>query len=272
MKGSYYWWRKRAKQWRFRLRCSMNCLLSSHRPAPLYILSAPRSGSILFADFCNSLDGVQVHGEILNSTNDEGLPDSVRSERAIIAHIRRSIGSVPAAVGGAKFLLKQFGKRGLEYGVLPRAFPDAKVIVLYRNRICEQFISWKFAKTNGQWFRMDGTSASDSGGETFRVEPAEFEHFSESLRNDYREAFDNAWLRERMLLVEAGEFFSNPDLLFEHRVCPYLGVPFRPVSTQFSKLNKRPLGEVIENYDAVGELLETATLDIERTCLAAPRV
>lgn len=249
--------RRRIKQLANRMRILGACRFAGQLRQPVFILTTGRSGSNLFVDLCNSLDSVRFLGEILHPTSTVGLPGQVLSRRRLIAHIQRSLQSVPAACAGAKIHFEHLESRQTDVGLLRESFPNALVVLLYRNRIADQFVSWKLARESGHWI---GRSAADVARGRVRVDPDEFESYRERQISRYRMALSDEWIGDRVLTLEYETLAARPQEVFRDGVCPFLGAEYRPVGTDMVKQNTRPLRNVVENYDELADVLESALL------------
>src|SRR5262245_41730964 len=129
----YHWWLKR------------------HTPyQAVFIITTPRTGSNLLVNFLDRLPGTQCLPEVLNW----GLPIGPKpnaSTRRAIQHIRRSLQTLTAPIRGCKLFLKHLDNYGLRLAALDAAFPGSKYIVLYRESIAEQYVSYELARLTNQW-------------------------------------------------------------------------------------------------------------------------
>jgi LPS sulfotransferase NodH len=221
-----------------------------HRP--VFALATHRSGSNLLLDYAGQLTGVECLSEVLCTTLPYGIsPKQSRPEFAL-RHIRRSLHALSAPLRACKLMLDQLTDCWLTLDSLNAAFPDAAYLILYRQSLAEQFLSRESAKATDQWFLVDGQQRKQS---RVRIDPVRLRTYCDTIRNEYREIFDCAWLPERSVLLSYEELIANPEQCFAEQICPLLGVPPGPLTTNLRKQNTLPVEERVSNYREVAALL-----------------
>jgi hypothetical protein len=58
------------------------------------------------------------------------------------------------------------------------------------------------------------------------------------------------------LVISYEELEDDPQSAFAEKICPYIGMPFSPVTTAFTKRVTKPMSEVVANRDEVSHLAE----------------
>jgi len=64
-----------------------------------------------------------------------------------------------------------------------------------------------------------------------------------------------------IVLIAYEDLCRDPNAIVRSRICPLLGLPPTPVSTNLVKQDARPLQQVIENYSDVESFLQSAKRD-----------
>jgi len=226
------------------------------RPAgqhAIVVLSAGRDGSNLLVDYLNNLDSVQIVGEVLNPALPYGLRERWISPAATLRHVRRSLRAIPAPHAGVKIHFAQLRARGLTADHLHQALPEARLIILYRQSIADQFVSLKLAVASGQWVGAAGrTQPRDL---TLRIDEQELLDYCRTIRGYYEQLCDQPWVPACSLWLSYEQLSREAQAIFSERVLPFLGLPAAEVRTRMVKQNTRDLPQVVENYHQVKDLL-----------------
>ena len=246
-------WRGLFRLWRHRLNLAYHWGLRPHAAyQPLFVLATPRTGSTLLTDYLRRLRGVTCRGEVLNLALPIGLRRDELSSAKAIRHIRRSFQAMRQPIRGCKLLLLQMQECGLTVDELDAAFPDAMYLILYRESMAEQFISFQCARATGEWvLRRD----QDRRQVRVEIDPEELEAFCDATRRDYEVLLANDWLRERSILLSYEELIADHGTCFVERVCPFLGVPASEPATRMLKQNVLPMADRVVNFAEVAETI-----------------
>lgn len=219
---------------------------------PLFVLATHRSGSNLLIDYLNRTGGIACHSEVLCSA----LPFAPVGRRykpaRALAHLRRSLHSLPAPVRGCKLMLDQLHNARLQVADLVQAFPDARFLVLYRQSLAEQFLSLKAANLTNQWVLRAGQEAK---AVRVRIERTELRSYCDRTKAAYRKLLDSPELAERAVLLSYEELTADPAHWLSERICPLVGAPRGEPATELRKQNTAPLAQRVENYREVEALL-----------------
>ncbi|MBI3252401.1 MAG: sulfotransferase [Candidatus Omnitrophica bacterium] len=216
---------------------------------PVFVIATKRSGSNLLISYLNSIPGVAFLPEILNPDMSYGLRRRWISRAAVLRHIVHSIHYTPTRICGAKLIFMCLQRHGLVLEDLKAAFPNARFIVLYRESLIDQFISFKAAEFTGQWVWTPDYRVPPP----FRFDREEFGRFRRRIEGLYRDVFKSIWLRDRSVVLSYEELTRDAQGIFEEHIFPLLGVPASPVFTEMRKQNTRPLSEAVENYGEIEE-------------------
>ena len=181
-------------------------------------------------------------------------PRQVRPETAL-KHLRRSLHTLDSPIRGCKLMLDQLAQCRLSLDGLLAAFPDARFLVLYRQSLAEQFVSWQLAKATNQWILLDGQNVSEA---SIPIDPSNLRSYCEKIRAAYRSVLDCSWLPERSVLLSYEELTANPIKWLSEHICPSLAVPYAPPETKLRKQSTQSLSQRVANYDEVAALLASS--------------
>jgi LPS sulfotransferase NodH len=235
------------------LRLLRHWWLRPHRPyTPLFVVASFRSGSNLLMDYLQQLPEVGCRGEVLGRATPIG-PRRARLPPAVaMRHIRYSLQGLKTSVRACKLILDHLANCRLSIGDLDAAFRGAKYIVLYRQSLADQFVSFKTALLTGQWTLRAGQPPKHA---KITIDPAELKAYCERVRSGYQNVLGQAWLGERAVLVSYEELIDRPCYWLHEHIGPLIGVcGARPVS-RLRKQGTQPLEQRIENYREVAALL-----------------
>lgn len=234
------------------------------RPAPpsctFFVIAQARTGSYLFSSLLDSHPEVACGDEVLNPDFRVGLPPGPHPIGTVRRHLRNSVWSLDAPVVGAKLLVGHFQVAGYPPEMLVADFPAARLFVLYRRNVFEQFVSLKRAQALGRW-----KTRGDQGREPphrLRIDPAEFEVFADQKLANLQRLLQVRKIRERAEVLAYEDFSTRPQEIFASRVFPRLGVVSLPVQTQLRRTRQHHLESVVENYREVEDLARWEIQDI----------
>jgi LPS sulfotransferase NodH len=253
-------WLECRRSWH-RLHLLQHWWLKRHTPyQAFFVLATHRSGSNLLIDYLSRLADVQCHCEILCPV----FPDGPRY----------SLQTLHAPIRGCKLMLDQLADYRLTLDHLDACFPNAKYLILYRQSLVEQYLSWRAARSTNQWvmFKERGSAdgpvfhgAAKAGDQRaaraeprqvrVSIDPSELRAYCEKTRGAYREILRHAGLSQRVVLLSYEELTSNPGRCLGELICPLLGVPPIEPQTCLRKQNTLPLAERIVNYSEVAALV-----------------
>jgi LPS sulfotransferase NodH len=238
-----------------RLRLFRRWWLEPHRPyTPLFVLASFRCGSNLLVDYLNQLPGVACRGEVLCPSLPIGPRQSGLHPLAASRHIKFSLQGLKTPVRGCKLMLDQLDACRLTIHAIDAAFPGAKYVVLYRQSLADQFVSFKTALTTRQWVRRAGQPPKHTA---VTVDQAELRAYCDRMQGAYRELLGQAWLEPRTVLLSYEELIAQPSYWLGQQIGPLLGVSGVQPVTRLWKQGIQPLQQRIENYRDVAALLES---------------
>ena len=204
--------------------------------SPLCVVSTPRVGSNLLLDYLRCLPGVSLRGEVLHPSTVAGT-GAGRSRSAVLRHLRRSVQAQPGRVRGVKLPLGHLEQRGLDLRDVGSVLDDVRWIVLYRQSLAEQYVSWRCARRTGQWTSRGGRAPQDR---PLEVDVDDFSAWVDGVRGRYdavrRLERGGCW---QWLSYE--ELVADPDRFVGERLAGWLGVPSAPLRTDLRKQAVVPL-------------------------------
>ena len=86
-------------------------------------------------------------------------------------------------------------------------------------------------------------------------DPKTLLQYFEDLENHYAELQLLLSKHEPLYLTYEGDILNNPILSYEN-ICSYLGIPIHPVNIKHKRTNPFELSQLIENYEAVAEVMQ----------------
>ena len=238
--------RNRLKVQRFRSRIRLHYDFVRYKSIPktsLFVLATGRSGSHLLVSYLNSLPDVTMRGEVLNERQPGGIgPCTVQR---LHKPIRMSTLRHPTSIGGVKFLLEQVRNKGLVLSELRNHCPEVKFLVLYRKSLGEQFVSQRISKKTKEFNRLKGQLVTH---ETVLVDSEKFIKFCQRQRQRYDDLRADQFVMDNSLWMSYEELTESKESLFKEKVCPFLEVPYSPLTTMLIRQNRQRLSDKVENY------------------------
>lgn len=239
-----------------RLRIGLNYFFNREDRQAVFIIATRRSGSNLLTGYLNSIPGVTIGPEILNSSMYYGLRERFISKRAVLRHIRHSLNAYRKRICGAKLLAVQMEHYGITMEDLKRHFPNARFIVLYRKSLLDQFISLKIAERTDCWQQLYGETVPEPLS-SIAVNTEEFKAFAEFVPKFYAGIFANEWMKERSVCVSYEELKDDAQRVFQEKIFGFLGTTRPILLSRYIKQNRRPVSEVVRNFDEIVDFKET---------------
>lgn len=225
--------------------------LQPGKASPIFILCMQRTGSSLLFDYLSHIPDSKFSFEMLNNEMSEGIRhDSPKAK--VLNHIKYTIYSLNTKVLGAKFFLDQLLVHRLELADLTRLFPCAKFLLLYRKNLAEQYVSLEIARRTNEWFYYGNKPEFT---ETIHVDLKGLLYFAENCREKYAEIFQNKLFKQHGLAISYESVVEDFAALMVKKLSVFLGLPPWDFDSELKKRNRRPLQEIIENYDELADTL-----------------
>lgn len=234
------------------LRALALTLYSRRAPGdPLFVITPmPRSGSTLLVSYLNSLPGVTIAGEPLNHQTSIGIRRRLVTKSQVIRHLAGTIGHLDGIVRGAKLVGGQLETRGITINDLTARFPRSRLILIYRESILNQFVSLAVARATREW---SGRKEFDG---RITISLRDFDTFLDDHRRRHQQA-----LSAEALVISYEQLVAAPQAVFAERICPYIGISYSTVSTPLEKRIRRPISEVVTNWDEISHLADLKVSD-----------
>jgi LPS sulfotransferase NodH len=239
-------------RWRHGLSLHSHWWLRKHTPyEAVFIITTPRTGSNLLVNFLERLPGTQCLAEVLNWGLNIGPKRSASTQQAI-DHIRRSLQTLKSPVRGCKLFLGHLAHYRLTLDHLEEAFPGAKYIVLYRESLAEQYVSYELARRTNQWILLDGQQMKQY---PLTIDPAALRAYSDEMRRGYHEVLAHPLIADRGTVISYEELTDDSEACMRDHICLLLGVPPAKPESALRKQNPQPLAGRVANYAQVAALI-----------------
>lgn len=221
---------------------------------PVFVLASHRCGSNLLIDFLNQLPGVACRGELLSPKAAIGPRHACIPPAAALRHIQLSLHALKTPIRACKLMLNHLANCQLTVDAIQAAFPAAKYIVLYRESLAAQFVSFQTALTTKQWLIRTGQEFKRS---RIRIDAEEMQAYCNATRQAYDNVLGKQLLVDRAVVLSYEDLTSDPGFSIRERICPFLGIPPADPAARLQKQSTRPLAEQIDNYSEISSLLHS---------------
>jgi LPS sulfotransferase NodH len=227
---------------------------------PIFIVSQPRTGSTYLQELLDSVPDVTMTGEVLSVTLPIGIRRSA-SRGAALRHIRRSLCALPGRFRGAKFLIDQMRLHEVTLDDLREQFPRAKYLILYRESVLEQMVSFRVARATSQWVGRNGERYKFT--DQIRIPLEELRQHFEGEREKYAGPLSHEWLQDCGALVSYEGLVEAPQEVFNSIIFPLLEIPESAVGSDLTKQMSRAMSDVVENYAELEPHLNELSLHLD---------
>lgn len=232
-------------------------LRNARKPAPIgkeptLIYSTMRTGSTLLTSLLNSHPEIRCLGEVLNPVVHIGIPFDRHDARDSLRHIDQSLSDPSGKACGIKLPLLQLRQAGLTPEDLHRRYPQARIIVIYRENLLAQYTSLVIVSALGRWHTSHPKKIFNDRIFISRESAVEF---ASSIKQIYRNLHSYPWIVSRALWLSYEELSQDPNQCFKTRIGPHLELRPHPLKSHLKKQNPRPLEESIANYEDVIDIV-----------------
>ncbi|MBX7138567.1 MAG: sulfotransferase domain-containing protein [Oligoflexia bacterium] len=161
---------------------------------------------------------------------------------------------------------------GISLPQLSGCFPNARYMVLYREDLLQQYLSWKCASHLWLWYMRRGKCYRQTPDQLppLQISLSELTSFCQEHLHFYRNL--QAWekIGGRVIWCRYEDLVEDPQLVC-NRLFEFLGFSAVHVSTQLIKMINRKPREMISNFEEVAPLIsnETTKLKLDPTPLSA---
>jgi LPS sulfotransferase NodH len=208
------------------------------------IISSGRSGSSLLVNYLNSSRNVHCHGEILSSEHGYGKVEG-KSTAELRAHVVSFFGKRATAYVGAKFLTHQFEELKITIEDVLEVLREPKVLLLYRSKLLETYVSLLIAQENNIWYSSDRVNRI-----SVPVSKREFLDYVSVQRRRWQRCLEGICGRVPLFCMTYEELVEAPRETMD-QVFAFLDVPPAPIYTKSVKQNPQSLREKVSNYDVL---------------------
>lgn len=211
------------------------------------ILSSGRCGSTLLHTYLNSHPNILSRGEVLRELYDGNGPTAPKAINPVIF--------TPCAKGIKAVGIKLF----YDYRIIDNfsnAFealtndPSIKIIHLYRGNKLEQFVSYKRAWRDLEWSANPG---NDGYEKKIKVDVSEYNSYVEN--NQYHKRVALEMFKSNEIIDLTYEQLTEDGGKSLEGVQNFLGVEPRRLFTALTKQGRRPLSEMVENWDEIRRVI-----------------
>lgn len=250
----YDWGRLILKQYRNRFLTRGRARKHFRRKvSPVFLVTTGRSGSNYMVDLLNSVPNVKILGEVLSPFSDCGVPESMRNPKLLRKHVVYSVRAIEEPISGAKIHIEHLQARKLPVSFLDHCFPAYKIILLFRNSLFDQYISWKMAKTNNIWIATDTSKISHI---TLSIKPQEFRQYVAKQEQRFAEVVPYLLCRNNVFVLSFEELVASPQAIFDKYLFAFLGVDPISVCSSLQRQRRRAVGEVVKNIDDLQDYID----------------
>lgn len=225
------------------MRSLASALRQSDGPIRFVVLCQPRTGSSLLNASLRQHPEIEMHGEILNHRYPHRMPQDgyQRLRSALSTRTHPAVGCNLHAFQPDRVW---DGWRRWESAWNALADDSSiKVIHLQRIDTLAQMASWKIAQLLSRWGRQDDIIDRP----TIAISPDEYRWFRDWNRSVMEWRLSH--LQGRSILPVTYESLCNEWEPALARIQDFIGVRYLPLRQVTTRNERRPLSEVIENYD-----------------------
>lgn len=214
-------------------------LVRAHRDFTRFIiLTRSRSGSNLLWSYLRRHPNIHIEGEIL----------AHRKGRHVEVYLDRFFGYQPRRIRASGFKIFYYHPMDDNSGEVWEALAgikDLKVIHLKRDNLLEVQVSWKKAMLSDQWVAGTGGPAPAR----IRLDPRECEEaFRRTLA--WQKQAGERFAGQEVMELTYEDFIRDPSGQLD-AVQEFLQVAVRKLGTEMKKQQKKPVREVVSNYEEI---------------------
>lgn len=152
--------------------------------------------------------------------------------------------------------------KGVSYASVRERFHHSRFVILYRQDLARQYVSWCRLYLTGQ----ERSRATDKSQEiAITVDPAHFLAYCERVRATYDSVIQDPTLRQFATLFSYEELADDPQAVFDHKIFPLLGLCSFPIHTSMKRQSQAGLAEAVANFDEVREEMESPAARLQLT-------
>ena len=211
------------------------------------ILSSGRSGSTMLVQLLNSHPNVVCKGELLNRHCLQIYDLRGASSATLINYILASL--IPSKLflsyTGFKLFNEQLEFCSLRLKDILTALLYPHVIILYREKMLETYVSLEIAFKSDVWYSEDGGT-----GERIKLDWQKFLDYAETEKVRWKRSMMDVPMYSKVLFVSYEELIENRNKTMS-RIFQFMGLNMCHVRAASKKQNPLPLNEKIINYDQI---------------------
>ena len=248
--------RQRYHSWRL---CWRSIVSPNTYVTPIFLFSPPRTGSSLLSAYTNQHPDLHDCGEVLNQRIARGLSHRKFGAKPAIRHIKKTMLATDKPYCLMKLHFNHLKDRKTPLQDLLESFPNAKIVVLLRQSILEQYCSQVIATET----RNFTNTKNNNSPLVFNLDFAKWESYRASQVKAYRDALSVLDQKgSPYVLITYEDLSSNPDGIVNRQMFPFLGLaPVELANPVLKKQEKREVDQIISNYEELDDrLMEKAEI------------
>lgn len=222
---------------------------------PVFILCTARTGSVFLTSCFQSVPEISTLREVLSPVRSFGVLGRTATPESVRRHLCYSINASEKERCVLKLMHRHVESAGISLEKLlqnlEKDFPSAKLIIIYRRSLADQYLSLKLAEATGDWVWKEKPAQPPS----LVIDPIEYRKYCESTRAFYETLLKNAWIRKNAVVLSYEELAQDPQGVFDRTLFPFLELPPCTVAVSTHKQNVKRPEEIIQNYAEVEALL-----------------
>lgn len=221
---------------------------------PMLVITSPRTGSSLLCELLRQHPDVTVRGEALSPQGDNGIAGITERAR-IRRHLEHHLAAQRSEVPGAKIFHADLERAHLGPDDLCEWFPDVFPVLLYRESLPAQYVSWMQARATRQWQLPPGADRRELP--LLRFDPDRFRAFREDERRRLHEAYERFRRQGSLAVVRHEDLVDDPTAVATAvwRTFGLEPVPLRQMGRRRHS-TYRSISERLSNWDEVRDLVE----------------
>ena len=211
------------------------------RPRNFLVLGSVRSGTTLMVDYLNCHPRIRCRGEILGENGDRyGDPWRMTRQRLRL-HVEALFVKRPRVLAGAKILTYHVDRLPLKLRDMVELLDRPRMIVLYRQRLLDQFVSLRIAESDGLWHVKKPTKPA-----AISLDPDDFLAYAAEERRMRRESLSG--LGDCDVHYLSYERLTAAAEIEMRDVFAFLGVTPCTVQSKLLKRNPDDLSRKLKNH------------------------
>lgn len=234
---------------------------SSNHHKPIFIVSNPRTGSNMLESVLVNTEEVFSCGEILNSYR---LLSYEKASIRNLANLIRFFKTRTKKQLMAKIHLIDIQNSATDLGEVSHTFPDSSFIILYRENVLLQYISYLVALETNQWRKTRYSNNADEQKLQITIGLNDYTRFKDQQLQMYQQCYQSLKGRsifivsyEQLLNVQADNGIKN--------ILDFLHLTNKHIKIKTKKQSKKSPKSYVANYKECIETLSKPEIYMSST-------